>query len=69
MINKPVDAKYNDLLGMISITFSQGQARTISAINTGLVMTYWKIGQHIVEFEQEGQVTAQYGKQLITNLS
>jgi hypothetical protein len=32
-------------------------------------MTYWKIGQHIVEFEQEGQVTAQYGKLLITNLS
>lgn len=32
-------------------------------------MTYWKIGQYIVEFEQEGQVTAQYGKQLITNLS
>ncbi len=32
-------------------------------------MTYWKIGQHIVEFEQEEQVTAQYGKQFITNLN
>lgn len=68
-MNKPVDAKYHNLLGIISTTFSQGQAKTISAINAGLVMTYWKIGQHIVEFEQEGQVTAQYGKQLITNLS
>jgi hypothetical protein len=46
MINKPIDAKYHDLLGMISTTFLQGQAKTISAINTGLVMTYWKIGQY-----------------------
>ncbi|KAB2823240.1 DUF1016 domain-containing protein [Aliivibrio finisterrensis] len=32
-------------------------------------MTDCKIRQHIVVFEQEGQVIAQYGKQLLTNLS
>lgn len=49
MINKPVDAKYHNLLGIISTTLSQGKAKTISAINAEVVMIYWKVGQHIAE--------------------
>ncbi|WP_407833165.1 DUF1016 N-terminal domain-containing protein [Vibrio rotiferianus] len=41
----------------------------MSAINAGLVTTYWNIGQHIVEFEQNGKATAQYGKKLLNQLS
>ena len=32
-------------------------------------MTYWQIGQHIVEFEQQGQASAEYGTQLLDNIS
>jgi len=41
-------------------------ARTV---NTILVLTYWKIGQHIVEFEQDGKEKAGYGTQLFERLS
>ena len=31
--------------------------------------TYWKIGQHIVEFEQQGNVKAKYGTSMLSNLA
>ena len=68
-MSNPVSQHYNTLLGRISDTFTDGQAKTIQAINSGLVMTYWQIGQHIVEFEQQGNTSAEYGKQLLPNLS
>lgn len=68
-MNKPTDQNYQHLLTTILNTFSDGQQKTFSAINAGLVMTYWKIGQHIVEFEQQGEATAGYGKQLLSQLS
>ncbi|MFY2507017.1 DUF1016 N-terminal domain-containing protein [Vibrio pectenicida] len=68
-MNEPTDKVYGQLIDTISTTFAQGKQKTVAAINAGLVMTYWKIGQHIVEFEQKGQAAAEYGKQLLTNLS
>lgn len=41
----------------------------IQAINAGLVMTYWQIGQHMVEFEQRGHTNAEYGQKLLAILS
>lgn len=41
----------------------------MQAVNRELLATYWQIGQHIVEFEQAGQVRADYGKALITQLA
>lgn len=32
-------------------------------------MAYWDIGRYIVEYEQEGNVRAEYGKQLVVLLS
>ncbi|OZB43553.1 MAG: hypothetical protein B7X50_00380 [Alishewanella sp. 34-51-39] len=68
-MNKLVSQHYGKLVDAISSTFAHGQAKTIQAINTGLVATYWKIGQHIIEFEQQGQASAEYGQQLLANLS
>jgi predicted nuclease of restriction endonuclease-like (RecB) superfamily len=62
-------SKYHSLIDTISITFKQGEQKTISAINAGLVNTYWQIGQHIVEFEQQGEATAAYGDKLLPSLS
>ncbi|OGS22164.1 MAG: hypothetical protein A3J83_03670 [Elusimicrobia bacterium RIFOXYA2_FULL_40_6] len=39
------------------------------AVNFEMVQAYWLIGKEIVEEEQLGQKRAEYGKQLITNLS
>jgi len=44
------------------------QALAIS-INETIKTTYWKIGRHIVEFEQQGGRRAKYGTALLSNLA
>ena len=60
---------YNELVQQISAAFVHGQARAIAAVHSCLVDTYWKIGQHIVEYEQQGKEKAVYGTALLENLS
>lgn len=60
---------YQNLINTISAAFQQGQQKTYQAINTGLLETYWEIGKHIVEFEQQGSATAEYGAGLLKQLS
>lgn len=38
-------------------------------VNTQLLTTYWQIGRIIVEYEQQNQVRAEYGKQTLKELS
>jgi hypothetical protein len=60
---------YQSLLIRISDTYTHGYQKTVVAINSNMVETYWKIGQYIVEFEQGGSSKAEYGKALLENLS
>lgn len=60
--------QYQHLLEQLSHTYVQGQQRAAQAVNTQLVETYWQIGQHIVEYEQQGQQRAVYGQALISQL-
>src|SRR5690606_13772686 len=60
---------YKKLIDRISSAYSTGRERAIQFVNTELVMTYWSIGQHIVEFEQEGTLRAGYGKRLLEQLA
>ena len=62
---------YRQLLQQISDndTYTQGRVRAVQAVNSQLVETYWQVGRHIVEFEQAGQVRAEYGKALIDTLA
>ncbi len=53
----------------ISDTYTAGRMRAHQAVNAHLTETYWQIGHDIVEFEQGGEVRAEYGKALIVNLS
>ena len=39
------------------------------SINESMKTTYWRIGQHIVEFEQQGNARAKYGTSLLAILS
>ena len=64
----PLD-DYQRLLGQIAEVYGQGRTRAMQAVNTQLLETYWQIGRYIVEFEQGGSETPQYGKQLLKNLS
>lgn len=64
---KPAD--YQMLVDKISVAYSHGQQVAIQAVNVQFLETYWQIGQYIVEFEQAGNVRAEYGKALISNLA
>ena len=60
---------HQNLLGQISDTYTQGRVRAMQAVNLQLTQTYWRAGQHIVEFEQGGKSKADYGKALISTLA
>ncbi|WP_417942667.1 PDDEXK nuclease domain-containing protein [Flavobacterium sp. RS13.1] len=60
---------YSELIGKIGSLLQHGRQQAAQSVNTILVQTYWYIGQHIVEFEQKGSEKAEYGSQLLDNLS
>lgn len=60
---------YRKLLEQISGTYTQGRLSAVQAVNTYITETYWRVGQHIVEFEQGGKIRADYGTALLASLS
>ena len=46
---------YDLLLTRVGELLEVGRTQARQQINTILVETYWHIGQHIVEFEQQGE--------------
>lgn len=60
---------YQNLLEQISQTYTQGRILAIQAVNAHITETYWQVGRHIVEFEQNGKIRADYGKALIAGLA
>lgn len=54
-------------IGQLGLT--KHDKKHIQQINTILVKTYWKIGQHIVVYEQENREKASYGSNLLDRLS
>lgn len=69
MTKKPIKDSYLSLVGDIGKLLEQGRAQAIKSINTILVVTYWQVGKSIVEFEQAGNLKAEYGKELLLRLS
>lgn len=63
------DDGYQSLLGKISEVYSIGQTRATQAVNAHITETYWQIGRDIVEFEQGGNIRAEYGKRLVATLA
>ena len=46
-----------------------GRQTAYAAVGQAAIMTYWNVGQRIVEEEQDGKVRAEYGKQIIPLLA
>lgn len=63
------DEEYQKLITSIGQQLSAGRAQAAQKINSILVETYWSIGKHIVEFEQNGAEKAEYGSKLLARLS
>ena len=60
---------YQGLVKHISETYEEGRKQAVLAVNSHLVDTYWRVGQYIVDFEQNGQERATYGSGLLKKLS
>lgn len=61
--------QYGKLVTTIGQLLSEARRNVAVAVNNILVETYWNIGKHIVEFEQNGNERAEYGSGLINRLS
>lgn len=48
---------------------TQARQKAYSAINTAMIEAYWLVGRRIVEEEQGGVSRAEYGKQILKELS
>ena len=61
--------EYNDLVREITVLVKKNKGQLYQTINHTITFTYWKIGEYLVEFEQRGNIRAQYGTKLLKNLS
>jgi predicted nuclease of restriction endonuclease-like (RecB) superfamily len=66
---KMAKGKYNSLLKEIRQLVEEARHNIIRSINTELLITYWNVGRLIVEYEQVGNIRAEYGKQLLIDIS
>lgn len=66
-IERPQD--YEQLVDQISTLWDRAKENAVFAVNSELLMANWQTGQYIVEYEQGGKARAEYGQQLLVNLS
>lgn len=66
MTNKPSNTKF---LSQIVDLLQSARNEVIRTVNQTMVMTYFEIGRMIVEEEQDGKERADYGKQILKELS
>ena len=63
------ESEYNKLLSSIDEVWNTAKTNAAIAVNTQLLDANWQTGRYIVEFEQGGNIRAEYGKQLINRLA
>ena len=60
---------YKDICTEIKETLQQARNQAYSAVNLAMVQAYWQIGRIIVEHEQNGSLRADYGKNVLQDIS
>lgn len=72
IVKNKVELPDSDLMSLadrIVQVIEEGKQALAISINETIKVTYWNIGHHIVEFEQQGNARAKYGTSLLSNLS
>jgi len=57
------------LLEALRSLIVQARQKILRTVDATQVHTYWHIGRHIVEFEQGGEIRAEYGVKLLPRLA
>ncbi|TSA16940.1 DUF1016 domain-containing protein [bacterium] len=65
----PVGRQYDGLLSSVSELLEQARRTSARAVNAVITATYWEVGRRIIEFEQKGQIRADYGDAVVAQLS
>jgi hypothetical protein len=60
---------YNSVLSYVAQLLETARSTSVRATNAIMPATYWEIGRRIVEYEQEGQARAEYGKEHLKRLA
>ena len=61
--------KLNSLFNRVVGILEEARSNVVRTVNFNMVLAYWLIGREIVQELQEGEERAEYGKQVIENLS
>jgi hypothetical protein len=69
MESLPKDKDYKNLILQITESIKKAKSNAKKAINLEMIYGYWEVGRYIVEYEQKGELKAEYGKKLLINLS
>ena len=69
MAKKVANHREDALYSQIASILEQNRKSVAVAVNTAMVRTYYEIGRSIVENEQKGCIRAEYGKEVLKNLS
>ena len=64
-----IQKREDSLFERVSALIEEARKRVVTTVNIAEVYTKYSIGQYIVEDEQQGEYRAQYGKQVLQNLS
>ena len=59
----------NNYINEIKKILKNAREKAYTAVNSAMVEAYWEIGRRIVEEEQNGKERAEYGKEILQNLS
>jgi predicted nuclease of restriction endonuclease-like (RecB) superfamily len=60
---------YNSIVSQIKELLAKARSAIAHEINSAHLKTCWEIGRVIVEYEQKGNVKAEYGKRLLPEIS
>jgi predicted nuclease of restriction endonuclease-like (RecB) superfamily len=65
----PIQPASGNLFDRVVSILEQARANVVRAVNNNMVIAYWLIGREIVQELQGGEERAEYGKQIIEQLS
>ena len=63
------NSAFEKMISDIELLVNASKNELATSINKVMTVTYWSIGKYIVEFEQNGNAKAEYGKNLLSTIS
>jgi predicted nuclease of restriction endonuclease-like (RecB) superfamily len=62
-------ADYSAMLDHVVQLIDEARRASARTVNAVMTATYWLIGRHVVEFEQQGKARAEYGEELLKRMA